>query len=114
MVPGEIYKAKLKSGKLVPVIVISRSDLNLGDSSLCVMTTTYRFDIRKDLANCVPLFNGKFGIAEDCVAQCNNILSIDHADLDTSNGPIGMLDRKTHRKIIKAVGFALIADCVPE
>ncbi len=111
---GEIYYAKLPSGKLLPVVVVSRSEMNLGDSVLCVVTTTYRFDIRKDLANCVPISKGTFGMSEDCVAQCNNILLIERCVMDESNGPIGKVDEKTHRRIIKAIGFVIDANCVPE
>ena len=37
--------------------------------------------VRGTLPNCVPFRAGQFGFTSDCVAQCENILSLDKADL---------------------------------
>jgi hypothetical protein len=48
------------------------------------------------LSNCVPFQAGDFGFTVDCVAQCENILSIDQAQRDLATGPMGSLDETAH------------------
>ena len=50
---------------------------------------------------------------EDCVAQCENILSIDRLQLDLSAGPVGILDESALWDVIRAIGYVLKADCEP-
>jgi mRNA-degrading endonuclease toxin of MazEF toxin-antitoxin module len=90
--PGEIYVADFIPAGPRPVIVVSREDLNWGTYALVVVCTSARFSIRSKLANCVAFHAGAFGFTADCVAQCENMLSIDKAQLDLTAGPIGVLD----------------------
>jgi mRNA-degrading endonuclease toxin of MazEF toxin-antitoxin module len=111
--PGEIYVADFLEAGPHPVIVVSRELLNRGRYALVVVCTSARFAVRSKLANCVPFGAGRFGFTADCVAQCENILSIDKAQLDLTGGPIGILDRAALRDVIKAIGYVLDSDCEP-
>ncbi|HEX3871860.1 MAG TPA: type II toxin-antitoxin system PemK/MazF family toxin [Pirellulales bacterium] len=112
IVPGEVYAADFPEAGRHPVIVLSRENLNRGSYALVVVCTSSRFTLRKSLPNCVPFQAGQFGLTVDCVAQCENILSIaSHLDLEA--GPIGNLDAEAMRSIVKAVGHVIESDCEP-
>jgi len=111
--PGEIYMADFDQAGRHPVIVVSREELNRGRYALVVVCTSARFAVRSQLPNCVPFHAGDFGFIADCVAQCENMLSIDKAQLDQSAGPIGVLDDMALRHVIKAIGNVLDSDCEP-
>lgn len=96
-----------------PVIVVSREDLNRGRYALVVVCTSSRFAVRSKLPNCVPFHAGQFGFRVDCVAQCENMLAIDRNQLDLEAGPIGVLDERALRDIVKAVGYVIDSDCEP-
>ena len=112
--PGEVYTADLDQAGPHPVIVVSRESLNRGRYAVVVVCTSARFATRKGLPHCVPFRAGQFGFTADCVAQCENILSIDHAQLDLASGPTGTLDELSLRDVIKAIGFVIESDCEPE
>ena len=111
--PGEIYLADFAEAGPHPVIVVSREELNRGRYALVVVCTSARFTARSRLPNCVPFQAGQFGFTADCVAQCENVLSIDKTQLDLDAGPIGVLDAGVLRDVIKAIGYVLESDCEP-
>jgi mRNA-degrading endonuclease toxin of MazEF toxin-antitoxin module len=111
MQPGEIYIADFGPAGPHPVIVVSREELNRGHYALVVVCTSARFATRSKLANCVPFQTGEFSFTADCVAQCENLLSIDKGQLDLTMGPIGKLDETALKKVIKAIGYVLKANC---
>jgi mRNA-degrading endonuclease toxin of MazEF toxin-antitoxin module len=111
--PGEIYLADFPEAGKHPVFVISRESLNRGHYGLVAFCTSSRFDIRRTLPNCVPFRAGQFGFTKDCVAQCENILTIDHAQLDLAEGPVGVLDDVSMRAVIQAIGYVIGSDCEP-
>ncbi|HXU44179.1 MAG TPA: type II toxin-antitoxin system PemK/MazF family toxin [Thermoanaerobaculia bacterium] len=113
MEPGEIYTADFSEAGSHPVIVISREDLNRGHYALVVVCTSSRFAVRRELPSCVPFLAGQFGFTANCVAQCENILSIEKRQLDLDAGPIGSLDERSLREIVKAIGYVIEADCEP-
>jgi mRNA-degrading endonuclease toxin of MazEF toxin-antitoxin module len=113
MEPGEVYLADFPEAGPHPVIVVSREKLNRGHYALVVVCTSSRFEVRRQLPSCVPFRAGQFGFTANCVAQCENILSIDKRQLDTSAGPIGALDEIALREVIKAVGYVIESDCEP-
>jgi hypothetical protein len=45
--------------------------------------------------------------------QCENMLSIDQAQLDLAAGPRGILDSTTLRKVVRAIGFVIKSNCEP-
>ncbi len=111
--PGEVYLADFDQAGRHPVIVVSREDLNRGSYALVVVCTSARYSVRKTLPNCVPFRMGQFGFTADCVAQCENMLSIDLLQLDLVAGPIGVLDALSLRDVIKAIGYVIESDCEP-
>jgi mRNA-degrading endonuclease toxin of MazEF toxin-antitoxin module len=111
--PGEVYRADFAGAGVRPVIVVSREELNRGHYVLAVVCTSARFALRRELPNCVPFRGGRFGFTLDCVAQCENVLSIDVAQLDLTDGPQGVLDEVALRDVIRAIGYVLDADCEP-
>lgn len=110
---GEIYMADFGSAGPHPVIVTSREALNRGRYALVVPCTSSRFAVRSKLANCVPFRAGEFGFSVDCVAQCENMLSIDQAQLDLAAGPLGVLDHTALRKVVSAIGYVIESNCEP-
>jgi mRNA-degrading endonuclease toxin of MazEF toxin-antitoxin module len=113
MEPGEVYIADFPEAGSHPVIVVSREHLNRGHYVLVVVCTSARFAIRSELPSCVPFQAGQFGFTVNCVAQCENILSIDKRQLDLGTGPVGMLDEIALREVIKAIGYVIESDCEP-
>lgn len=113
MEPGEIYTADFPEAGPHPVIVISRAELNRGHYALVVVCTSSRFAVRSRLPNCVPFQAGQFGFTADCVAQCENVLSIDKRQLNAGAGPNGVLDEEALREVVKAIGYVIKSDCEP-
>ncbi len=111
--PGEIYMADFAEAGPHPVIVLSREELNRGRYALVVVCTSARFAARSQLPSCVPFHAGDFGFTADCVAQCENLLSIELAQLDFTDGPLGMLDDIAFREVIKAIGYVMDSECEP-
>ncbi len=111
MEPGEIYLADFEQAGPHPVIVISREELNRGRDVLAVVCTSARFSVRSKLPNCVPFPAGRFGFTTDCVAQCENLLSIEKSEIDLASGSIGELDEFAMREVIKAIGYVMASDC---
>jgi len=92
---------------------VSREELNRGNWVLGVVCTSSRFAVRRSLANCVPFLAGQFGFTTDCVAQCENILSVYKNQLDLTAGPTAKLDEISMRDIVKAIGYVMDSDCEP-
>jgi mRNA-degrading endonuclease toxin of MazEF toxin-antitoxin module len=113
MEPDEIYMADFGPAGPHPVIVVSREELNRGHYALVVVCTSARFATRSKLANCVSFQAGEFGFTVDCVAQCENMLSIDKEQLDLTVGRMGKLNEAAMQKIIKAIGYVMKSDCTP-
>ncbi len=111
--PGEIHMADFAEAGPHPVIVLSREELNRGRYALVVVCTSSRFAVRSRLPNGVPFRAGDFGFVIDCVAQGENLLSIDVAQIDFSTGPLGKLDATVLREVIKAIGYVMDSDCEP-
>ena len=111
--PGEIYMADFGPAGPHPVIVASRENLNRGRYTLVVPCTSSRFAVRSKLSNCVAFRAGEFGFTVDCVAQCENILSIDQAQLDLAAGPRGVLDSAALRNVVRAIGYVIESNCEP-
>ncbi len=113
ILPGEVYMADFAEAGPHPVIILSREELNRGRYALAVVCTSARFAVRSKLPNCVPFRAGDFGFTSNCVAQCENVLSIEKGQLDLSAGPIGQLDDISHRDLIQAVGYVMESHCEP-
>lgn len=110
--PGEIYHAHV-GGDRHPVIVVSREELNRGDYVVAVPITSQKLDVRSRLRNCKPFRAGEFGFVRDCVAQAEMTAAVPKPLVDLASGPIATLDGEALRDLIRAVGYAIGADCEP-
>lgn len=111
--PGAVYTADFEEAGPHPVIVVSQSVFNRGRYAVVVVCTSARFQQRRLLPNCVPFLAGEFGFTTDCVAQCENILSVELSRLDLDRGPRGIIEPGRFRDVIKAVGHVLGSECEP-
>lgn len=113
--PGEIYFVyDLFGVEPHRAVVVSREDLNKGKYVLAVPFTSKQFDVRKNLPNCVPYTAGQFGFTKDCVARGDQITFVDQEKLDFDSGVIGKLGDDEMRDVIRAIGYAVSAECEPE
>lgn len=113
MRPGEVYMADFPEAGPHPVVILSREELNRGRYALVVACTSARFAVRSGLPNGVPFRAGDFGFTVDCVAQCENLLSIDKSQIALSDGPVGVPDNVALRDVIRAIGYVMESDCEP-
>jgi len=113
MNPGELYYADLYEAGIRPVLVVSRESLNRGGYAVVVPLTTAHFERRSRLPNCVPFEAGQFGLAKDCVAQCEAMLSIERSQIIAKDGLIGRIDDAILRGVIRAIGYVIESDCEP-
>ena len=113
MQQGEIYLADFPEAGMHPVIIVSRESLNRGSYALAVVCTSAHFELRRTLPNCVSFRAGQFGFTKDCVAQCENLLSLDLNQIDFDAGLQGTLSDEALRDVIKAIGYVIGSDCEP-
>ena len=111
--PGEIYWVNLVDGGRRPVVIVSREELNRGHSVVGVGITSSRLELRRQSPNYVPFRAGQFGLTKDCVAQAESITVFDLAHVDLETGPLGKLDSRAMRGLIRAVGYMIDSDCEP-
>jgi hypothetical protein len=78
-----------------------------------VPLTSSHFERRSRLPNCYPFRAGQFGLAMDCVAQCEAMLSIEHSQISTNDVMIGRLDEESLRGVIRAIGYVIESECEP-
>ncbi len=111
--PGEVYWARSTQGGDHPFIVVGRPELYRGKYLLVVPVTSQKVELRAKLPNCVHLRKGQFGFTKDCVAQAEALTLIERDELDLAQGPSGRIDAACFRDLIKAIAYALEADCEP-
>lgn len=93
--------------------MVSAEKFDRGDYVTVVPVTSRHFERRRKLPNCVPFRAGEYGMREDCVAQCENIFTVELSGLGLESGPIRMLDGEKMREVIRAIGYVIEADCEP-
>lgn len=111
--PGEIYWAHTGGGDRHRVVIVSRDQLNRGDYVIGVLLTSEKFEIRQTLPNCAPFRAGRYGLAKNCVAQGESITLLQKSDLDLETGAIAALDGEDMRRLIRAIGNVISAECEP-
>ncbi len=109
---GEVYFADFPHVGRHPVIILSREEFNRGGQAVVVICTSSRLAMRRTLPNCVPFKAGEFGLTKDCVAQCEQLLTIDQTEVPLT-GPVGKLDDQSFRDLIKAIGYVMESNCEP-
>lgn len=93
-------------GKPRPVVVVSREELNGGDSVVVIPFTSKQLEKRKQLAYCAFFAAGAFGQHVDCVAKTDLITLMDKSEINFAGGKIGTLTATQMRKVFQAL------DCV--
>jgi mRNA-degrading endonuclease toxin of MazEF toxin-antitoxin module len=109
--PGEIDRVDLPPAGTHLFVVLSREELNRGKQVLAAMITSTRLNVRSRLPNCVFLHSGEFGITQDCVVQCENVVAIETEEL--RGEPVGRLDTAMMREVLKALGYVFDANYEP-
>jgi mRNA-degrading endonuclease toxin of MazEF toxin-antitoxin module len=109
--PGEIYRVDLPPAGTHLFVVLSREELNRGKQVLAAMITSTRLNVRSRLPNCVVLRSGEFGITQECVVQCENVVAIETDELRGES--VGRLDNATMREVLKALGYVFDANYEP-
>src|SRR5260370_1223126 len=112
MEPRGNYDADFPQVGFHPVIMLSPEDPHRGGQAVVVICTSTRYSVRRTLPNCVPFQAGQFGFTKDCVAQCEQLLTIDRNEVPLT-GPTGKLDDAAFRNLIKAIGYFMDSDCEP-
>lgn len=116
MKPGQIFFATTAYGpETHRVVVVSRESLNQGNTVIVVPFTSKGFDRRKGLRNCVPFLAGtQEGLIENCVARGDWPVTISRAVIDTTAGCLGVVSDEVMRELVRAIGYAMEAECEPE
>ena len=109
--PGEIYNVDLAPSGEHRFVILSREELNRGNQIIAAMITSANYAFRSKLPNCVPLQAGQFGMTQDCVIQCENIVALGTNEL--RGELIDEPDAATMREVIKALGHVFDAECEP-
>ncbi len=109
--PGEIYNVNLGPSGEHRFVVLSREELNRGNQIITAMITSASYAVRSKLPNCVSLQAGEFGMTQDCVIQCENVVALSTDEL--RGKLIDELDATTMREVIKALGHVFDAECEP-
>lgn len=92
-----------------PVLVVSSTELNAGDTVVAVPFYSSQLEKRRKLPTCVYFSRGEFGLPKDCVAKADDIGPIFRNDLDIARGPIGRLDEAAMARVLAAILHVL--DC---
>ena len=114
--PGEVYWASERQGeRRHRYIVVSHEAFNHGKYVTVVPTTSHLFHERAKKKNCVAFNKNAFGcFTEQCVAQAEQIVTLEKGDLQLHSGPLGELSKEKMRELIGAIGCAIAAVCEPQ
>lgn len=115
MVPkaGEIYWDHTIDGEAHPAVVVSRKELNRGNTVVVVPITSQKYKTRSRLPNCAPFRAGQYGLSKNCVGQAENVHVVEKALLDLEGGPLGVLDGGAMRNVVRALGYVFGAELEP-
>lgn len=106
--PGEIYQADI-AGKDRPIVVVSIEPLNRGDYVVIVPFTSAKYQTRRLQENCADFPLGtQPGLTKDCVAQAEQIQTIDQTTIDFDAGPagdgvLGVLSQDDYDRVTEAI-----------
>ena len=78
-----------------------------------MLFTSSRLENRSHLRNCVPFRAGRYGLTKDCVARGESVTNLHKSELDIESGPIGVLDGEDMCALVRALGYAISAECEP-
>lgn len=113
--PGEVYWPTYPQGEYEHrLIVVSSERFNRGVYVTVVPTTSKHFDRRSRMSSSVAFNKNAFGIFDkDCVAQAEQIATVQHVELDYERGCLGTISTAKIRELIGAIGRVIDARCEP-
>lgn len=109
--PGEVHPAELESIGPHYVVILSREGLNRDRWVMVALISSRELDVRRNLRNCVPIEAGEFGFTTDCVVLGESVINLLHEGLLEH---VGTLDDDRMREVVRAVGYAMGAECEPD
>jgi len=104
---GALYYLPFGDGKMRPVVVVSRDNLNAGDFVVVVPFTTQKLERRRHLDSCAFFHAGEGGLKEDCVAKADEITRIQKVEIDWRAGRLGRLTNDQMKRIVRAIRFVI-------
>lgn len=107
---GDIYVLR-GVPKPRPVIVVSREELNRGNTVVAVPLTTRRLRERWEAPSSVVMQQGEAGLDRECVAQAEAVSSVLVEDLDIEFGFVGALGEAKLDALVAAIGYVIAAEC---
>lgn len=109
--PGEVYWSAEDEHRW---IVVSSERFNRGDYVTVVPTTSTHFYRRSRMGSSVAFNKNAFGIFDkDCVAQAEQIATVEHVAIDYKRGCLGTISTAKIRELIEAIGCVIDARCKP-
>lgn len=87
-----------------PLLIVSRDELNKGDTVLAVPFYSQQLEKRRKYKNCVFFAAGEFNLHKDCVAKCDEIAVYDRLELGDK---IGRIDAAKMELIVDAVRYSI-------
>ncbi len=105
---GQIFRLKSDLvGKPRPVVVVSPTHLNGGNSLLAVPFFGGQIERRKLLRTCVFFKAGESGLEKDCVAKADNVSLFRLSELRMVEGPVGEVTLARMDAISAALAYSL-------
>ncbi len=105
---GEVDNEENKEGR--PLLIVSRDDLNRGDTVVAVPFYSQQLEKRKLLKWCVFFKRGIAGLRKDCVAKCDEIAFYDKLDIDWRHGKLGRMNVDEMNAVAKAIRYVIRDD----
>lgn len=87
-----------------PLLIVSRDDLNRGQSVLVVPFYSQQLDKRREFKSCVFFNAGESGLDKDCVAKCDEVGVFDRLEL---GGKIGRASADKMEAIVEAIRWVI-------
>jgi len=105
---GEIYRLKADSvGKRRPILIISRTELNGGETVVAVPFWGSQVTRRQSQRSCVLFQEGEYGLDKTCVAKSDDVTMVSIRNIDNSTGVVGIVDDKKMAEVERAIAFTL-------
>lgn len=94
-------------GKERPVLVVSREELNGGDSVVTVPFYSQQLDKRTSLPFCALFHAGSAGLDRACVAKADEIRVTEKTEINIAKGPIGVISKSQLSRVLQAIDHVL-------
>ncbi len=109
--PGEVYLADFESIGPHYIAILAREELNRGRWVMVALISSRKYEVRRKLRNCIAIGAGEFGLTTDCVVLGESVINLLHEELLEH---VGTFDDDRMRDVVRAVGYAMSAECEPD